>query len=547
MVRPKQYSVVSNIGFGLAVVLTVAGQLSAQDSGRKFYPDDPLIEEPPPLSVNKIQKLDINQLYDFLYNSFATPRREGKFREDTHPARDVNTLGDVPNSPWYTNRHFFNRMSIDELKRGPGNSTPPSSSGSWRIVSAKSNGVMPGFVIEDQKKNRFLLKFDPPNQPELASATDVIGSKFFYALGYNTPENYIVHFTTEKLEISPGVMWRDESGKKSPLTTRALQLLLRPQPKCADGTYRALASRFVAGKVIGPFRYESTRSDDPNDIVAHEDRRELRGLRVFASWLNHTDTKSINTLDALVTENGIQYLRHYLIDFGSILGSAGTDAKQPWYGHQFLIDPKATGVQMVTFGLYNPSWVTSDYPNIKGAGLFDFKSFDPIAWKGDYPNPAFMLMDNVDAYWAAKQVAAFTDADIRALVETGEYSDSRATDWITQCLVKRRDKIAQVWLSRVLPLDRFRVVHGELAFDNLGAKYGIGDGREYSIRWSSLDDRGRSTRLPVVGPKVPTPRGETKYLAANIGCSETGPGCSNSVTVYLRREETGLRVIGIDR
>ena len=69
----------------------------------------------------------------------------------------------------------------------------------------------------------------------------------------------------------------------------------------------------------------------------------LRGLFVFASWLNHQDTRSINSMDTLVTENGRQYLKHYLIDFGSILGSDGIGAKEPWYGHN--TPPGATGRQ----------------------------------------------------------------------------------------------------------------------------------------------------------------------------------------------------------
>ena len=63
----------------------------------------------------------------------------------------------------------------------------------------------------------------------------------------------------------------------------------------------------------------------------------------------------------------------------------------------------------------------------------------------EIPNPAFLRTDREDAFWAAKQVAAFTDDEIRALVETGEYSDPRATDWIAECLIKRRDKIADAW------------------------------------------------------------------------------------------------------
>ena len=32
----------------------------------------------------------------------------------------------------------------------------------------------------------------------------------------------------------------------------------------------------------------------------------LRGLRVFAAWVNHNDSKSLNSLDMLVEEEGNQ-------------------------------------------------------------------------------------------------------------------------------------------------------------------------------------------------------------------------------------------------
>jgi hypothetical protein len=526
----------------------VAASSFAQEGGKKFYPDDPLLREPPPRPVAVAAKMDVDNLYDFLQNSFVTPKKAEKASRGPHPARDVNTLGEVPDSPWYTSRHYYHRMSIQELKRGPGNSTPPVPQGTYKVTSAKSDGVTPGFVIEDAQKNKYLLKFDPAGYPEVASAVDVIGSKIFYALGYNGPENYIVHFRREQLEIPAGVMWRDADGRKHPLTARVIDDMLRNQPKGADGAYRVIASRWVAGKVLGPFAYAGTRSDDPNDIVLHEERRELRALRVFAAWVNHTDTKSINTIDSLVTENGVQYIKHHLLDFGSIMGSGGTGQKQTWFGHEYVLENKEAPMQLLTFGFYPPRWARASYPKLTGAGLFDYQSFDPLGWKPDYPNPAFLMMDDQDAFWAAKQVAAFTDAEIRALIETGEYSDPRTTDWMTKCLIERRNKVVQVWLSTALALDKFRVVDGRLAFEDLSAPAGTAKGREYPVKWASWDRSNRATPLTGgEGMRVPAFRDDTQYLAGTVRCTENEARCKNPITVYLRRGQTGPEVVGIDR
>jgi hypothetical protein len=63
--------------------------------------------------------------------------------------------------------------------------------------------VTPGFLIEDSAGAKYLLKFDPPAYPELASGADVVVSKFFYALGYHVPENYIVRFDRDRLIVDP--------------------------------------------------------------------------------------------------------------------------------------------------------------------------------------------------------------------------------------------------------------------------------------------------------------------------------------------------------
>src|SRR5262249_35580317 len=167
-----------------------------------------------------VQSRQISDIYDFLYNSF------GRHRPTGSSSLAVNTLGEVPDNAWYTNRHVSRRMTIAELAAGPGDRHPPDPSGPWRIGSAKTAGVTHGFVIEDSTKTRYLLKFDTARYPELASAADVIGSKFFYAFGYNTPENYIVRFKHDQFAFDASAKFRI-SGRERPLSQHRLDEMLK--------------------------------------------------------------------------------------------------------------------------------------------------------------------------------------------------------------------------------------------------------------------------------------------------------------------------------
>jgi hypothetical protein len=334
------------------------------------------------------------------------------------------------------------------------------------------------------------------------------------------------------------------------LTPELVDSSLAKQPKDSQGRYRAMASRWVAGKVAGPFEFEGTRSDDPNDIVSHEDRRELRGKAVFAAWLNDTDAKSINTLDSLVEEGGTPFLKHFRIDWGASLGSDSLQPKDIRLGHDYFIDPKKMLFQVSTFGFYLPKWMRVNYPSIRGVGTFDYASFDAAHWHSNYPNSAFLVMDDEDAYWAAKQVMAFSDIEIRAIVEAARYSDPKATDWVTECLIRRRDMIGKAWLSRGLALDNFRVEGGRLLFDDLAEKYKISSQRSYNVAWSAFDNSSGENRAVESGGSswtVPGSAGErTGFLSAAIHLSGGQPSGAE-VTVYLRRSVSGWDVVGIDR
>ena len=84
----------------------------------------------------------------------------------------------------------------------------------------------------------------------------------------------------------------DQYGDTSPLNLSTVRRQLLDVVREPDGSMRATASRYVDGEPVGPFRYYGTRTDDPNDVIDHEQRRELRGLRLFAAWLNHDDQRS---------------------------------------------------------------------------------------------------------------------------------------------------------------------------------------------------------------------------------------------------------------
>lgn len=530
MVQVRQRVLIALAALSLAALPVLA---------QKFYPDDPLEREPRPLDVKTAEAQNLNDYYDFFRNTFWPPDREQIKHHNPLPSEAINTLGEVPDSTWFTNRVGSRPMTVDELVRGPGTDDPPSTSGPWTVVSGKNQGVQPGLIIRDARRKRYFLKFDPMSYPDMATAADVIGAKFFYDLGYNTPQNYIVRFPPSRLRVAPQSRYRGENGQERQMTEKDIEDVLAKVPRGADGRYRGMASRDVGGDLIGPFRYSGTRSDDPNDIVRHERRRDLRGLYVFAAWLNHTDSKSINSMDTIVDEGGVHYIKHFLIDFGAILGSDTFEPKSPRAGNVFLFSWKPSAMQFATLGFDVKPWMRLHYPDLPGAGHFQYEDFDPEHWTSNYPNPAFELRTPGDLYWAAKKVMAFRDEDIRAIVATGQYDDARTAEWISRCLIERRNRIGRAFFAEELPLDHFAVRGGRLEFEDLAAEYGFHAPQRYSVAWSVFDNAtGRRTSIPNA-TTFQVPAAHAEYLAARIHSADP----DKTVTVYLR----GRQVVGIDR
>jgi hypothetical protein len=518
---------------------------------RKFCSDDPLKKEPLPLNVDEVKMLRLSQYYDFFHHTLATP---GDLNTQKNPqkvvrARAINTLGEPMDGAWYTHRHYWKTMTNEELARGAGGMTAPAADGAWTITSAKTQGITPGFTMIDSQQRKYFVKFDPPSNPEMATAAETIVSRFLYALGYHVDDNYLIYFERKKLVMGEEVQLTDRRGRKRKMTERDLNEILIEAAHDKEKRYRAIASLQLPGKDIGRFRFYGVRSDDPNDFVPHEHRRELRGYYVFCAWLNHDDSRAINTLDTLVEENGIKYIRHHPQDFGSTLGSATDHPKGPRAGGDYLFEWGPTLKHIFSLGFSLPYWARMSYPKYSSVGTFESQVFRPDQWYPEYPNPAFLNRLADDDFWAAKQVMAFTDDQIRAIVHTGQYSDPAAERYVADTLIARRDKIGQVFFAKVLPLDLFAVEGGNLVFVDLAKEHGMGDVGPLQVVWSHFDN-DTEAKTPLAGetsfaiPKDVVAGENTTYYAADI-CKQGET--QKRITVYLRARGGKAEVVGVDR
>ena len=182
-----------------AIAATAALAMPAMHSaGPRFYPDDPLWQDDDrALDASKAVAIEDTNGYDFVVNTFTSPGERRDVR-----ALNVNTIDEVPDSSWFTNRIGRTSTSIDAVVRGP-DRLERISPENWVVSAGKSTGVQPGFRVTDATGQLYQIEVDPPSNPELASAAEVIGTAFYYAMGYHTVEVYLADIDRAALKISP--------------------------------------------------------------------------------------------------------------------------------------------------------------------------------------------------------------------------------------------------------------------------------------------------------------------------------------------------------
>src|SRR5215211_3714487 len=125
-------------------LLAVCASALLPAAAPRFFADDPLTREPESQDASAAQPIDIGLFYDLSYNLFVTAGAKPSGVQ----AGNVNTIDEVPDSGWFTNRILPRRLALEDLVRGPITGTPPNPE-QWVLIREKSAGYSPGFTARD--------------------------------------------------------------------------------------------------------------------------------------------------------------------------------------------------------------------------------------------------------------------------------------------------------------------------------------------------------------------------------------------------------------
>jgi hypothetical protein len=469
----------------LALVTSLAG-CAARFADRRILWDDP---DRDPIKLPAEQVLGDNWMRYRAGIFLPADRVLGI--DEVREAENVNALDECPDSSWWRDRRRAAAQAHEvfgpaEVAAAPApGPTPP-----FLVVQGKEIGSSRGVVVTDATGTRFILKLDAPGWFGLATATEVVVARLTAAAGWNVASVTLVDLSRTDLTVSPKATYKDEIGRKHPYTERHLDKLFEGVPRTPDGKVRVSAGRWIEGKIVGPFSYVGRRADDPNDRVAHEDRRDLRGFGVFAMWVNNIDTIEMNTLDAYVDK----HLVHYQQDVGGSFGNYATGPFEAWMGDESYFSGWRVLGSIFSFGAWTRHWQTEEWQRARKRaietwpelGWFDAAHFYPRTWAPLWRNPAFDRMTRRDRYWGLKRVLELSADEIRAAIAEGRYRPEAASR-LFDILWERRAMIAQAFIDEVAPLEHLRFEGDGLCFEDLAVQIGVASpASRYEVRGAGV-------------------------------------------------------------
>lgn len=532
----------------------VALALSASARAPRFFDDDPIWNEPITQNVSDPSTYEPTLFSQSIINLFGKPGD----RVLGQRARDINTVDEVPDGMFYANRAGRLTLTPELVARGANTGTGPAG-GQWTVVAAKSDGITPGFTIRDRNKDLWFLKFDPPGWRGMATGAEVISAKMFWAAGYHTVEYYVTTLRPDTLVIADDATVTPPGQPERPLVRDDIDWLLSRADRDKDGTYRIIASKAAPGKPVGRVRFDGTRADDPNDVVPAEHRRSLRGYSVFAAWLNHVDAKGINSIAVLVNEGGKSYIRRFLLDFGSTLGSAAVGPREDWEGFEQLVEtPAEIGKRVASFGLRVPEWRHMDFYERPALGRVprNHGTWNPSAWEPHVTNAAFRHARADDEFWAAHKLTFITDEMIAAAIREAKLDDPESERILAEFIAARRARILDTYLPAVNPVVSPSLEGGTLTFGNAAVDAKVAKAPQgYKADWFSFENAtGASKPIATTngdGPSLKAPSLPTAADAfVRVDISAVGSEhqtWATPVSAFFRRTGDRWKLVGFER
>ncbi|MCK4303895.1 MAG: hypothetical protein KAY24_06625 [Candidatus Eisenbacteria sp.] len=506
-----------------------------------------------------------NRYHSFIDGYWLRPLDDVFSMSPGSPAEDINSFEEVPASSWFTPR--IGRFSLSTREVEQGNTDFPSIDRSkpLQVTAARIDGCEPFLQVLEGSGASCILEFDDPRFPEMRTAAAVIANRLLYAAGYNVFECFIDEISPSDLQLAEGARKVGEFGGQSDLKGADLKKLLAKLG--GNAQLRVAVSRLPAGIPKGQICDKGTRLDDANDRIAHQNRRSLRGLRILASWLNHTRMRPDRTLDIYLQPGG--YLRHYLIGLGMALG-AWVQSPHPFEteGQEPYWDMGTWTKNLLMFGFgktYEPAQEASPF---RGVGIFDSHGFDPLAWRPAYGFEPFRRMSWADAFWGARLVAPFSEEQIHAAVRAGALSDPDAAAFLAGTLIERRDRIALAWFAKLNAADRFQILcptggRCTLVFEDLGVACGVRQSGDIQyVMVFTLPETGETLGYQSrsghnlefdLAPFLPSPwlhrKDPCRYGCAAIRCYDyRGRPLDGETRVHIFFDaDKGPRLIGIER
>ncbi len=492
-------------------------------------------------------ELDTPAQWDRIDHTIFRPLAEVWLLERDTEAVNVNALDEVPSSSWFTNRIGLSPLRPERLAQGACASAEEPLA-PFTVTRAKTSGTSPGLFVRDAAGRQYILKVDF-DLPERGTAADSIATRIFWAAGYETPCNRVVFLRPEELALS-------REGEDAP-TAEDVERVLHSAVRLPDGTIRASLSQLLAGAPLGGWRFSGRRGDDPNDVIPHEHRREVRGMVVLSAWLNHIDSRAENNLDLWVEgADGRGWVQHYVLDagdsFGQIFPSSLVMSQS--FGLSHYVDFQHMLEDFLTLGIAERPWLGARRGEAGDVfGFYDVERFDANDWRNGYPNPAFERASERDKAWMARILSRFTDAHVEAVVATGHFGRPETAAELVRILRGRRERLLERYLTRLSPLAYPRAQGGRLCLRDLALESGVRGERRYAAvampGWPTerrapiavaRDDNSACVHLP--------PRGGEAYWVFDVVAETPGRERTGPARVHLYALDDGSwRVVGLER